>query len=190
MIHFVTYHPTASALVSQALLIDIIVTYISEFILHKQMPTPSRLRGSGALLETLYSALNYQLMLTSESCLMQGGLLVGSRKLPFCSYARSQSPGLQRQSLNPPPPPVKRHSAPANATSPSETQWNNTTQARASSSVEGLQAEFQTLEFIPSASSPDLASATGDTDGELFALQLYPVAQVLQQIYTSALSLP
>jgi hypothetical protein len=131
------------------------------------MHTPSRLRGSGALLETLYSASNYQLMLTSESCLVQGGLLVGSRKLPFCSYARSQSPGLQRQSLNPPPPPVKRHSAPANATSPSDTQWNNTT--RASSSVEALQTEFQTLEFIPSASSPDLASATADTDGELFA---------------------
>jgi hypothetical protein len=133
------------------------------------MGTPSRLRGSGALLETLYSALNCQLMLTSESCLMQGGLLVGSRTLPFCSHTRSQSPGLPRQSLNPPPPPVKRHSAPANVTSPSETQWNNTT--RASSSVEALQTDFQTLEFIPSPSSPGLASesVTADTDGELFA---------------------
>ncbi|KAG1740272.1 hypothetical protein EDB19DRAFT_1908445 [Suillus lakei] len=95
---------------------------------------------------------------------MQGGLLVGSRTLPFCSHTRSQSPGLPRQSLNPPPPPVKRHSAPANVTSPSETQWNNTT--RASSSVEALQTDFQTLEFIPSPSSPGLASesVTADTD--------------------------
>ncbi|KAG1893749.1 uncharacterized protein F5891DRAFT_1195988 [Suillus fuscotomentosus] len=95
---------------------------------------------------------------------MQGGLLVGSRTLPFCSHTRSQSPGLPRQSLNPPPPPIKRHSAPANVTSPSETQWNNTT--RASSSVEALQTDFQTLEFIPSPSSPGLASesVTADTD--------------------------